>query len=289
VTFEKETAAKTALLLDNTQLGSTQVSVSSATGGDDFGHHTNEERDSDELTQEEKPRSRIIAEYLAHGYRIGDQAIQKSIELDNKHGVSDRFLKTLQNLDAKYHATDKAKAADSQYQVTQKATTAYNSLLTGLSSYYEKASGTPTGQKLVNFYTQAQVQALDVHNEAKRLAGLKGNDAAGNPSAVPGTEKTVCKCGSSSSACNCEEGKCGCNDCGKSDVKTVPGSDKTTCGCGGETSACACEAGHCACSSCPKAETKKVEGSEKTTCQCGGNSGSCPCAEGKCACKGCSK
>jgi RNA recognition motif-containing protein len=71
VTFEKETAAKTALLLDNTQLGSTQVKVASATGSteDDGSHYTtNAERDSDEITQEEKPRSRIIAEYLAHGY-----------------------------------------------------------------------------------------------------------------------------------------------------------------------------------------------------------------------------
>jgi hypothetical protein len=71
VVFEKETAAKTALLLDNTQLGSTQVQVSSAAGvSADEGNHftTNADRDTDEITQEEKPRSRIIAEYLAHGY-----------------------------------------------------------------------------------------------------------------------------------------------------------------------------------------------------------------------------
>jgi hypothetical protein len=113
VTFEKETAAKTALLLDNTQLGSTQVQVSSASGStEDDGSHftTNAERDSDEITQEEKPRSRIIAEYLAHGYVIGDQATQRAIDLDSKHGVSSRFLSTLNSIDQKYHATDKAKS-----------------------------------------------------------------------------------------------------------------------------------------------------------------------------------
>merc|ERR1712093_321857 len=137
VTFEKETAAKTALLLDNTQLGATQVQVSSATGSndDDGSHFTqNTERDSDEITQEEKPRARIAAEYIAHGYVLGDQAIQKAIDLDTKHGVSNRFLSTLTNLDQKYHATDKAKSVDQSYGVTQKA----NNLLTGLTSYFER-------------------------------------------------------------------------------------------------------------------------------------------------------
>jgi len=116
VTFEKETAAKTALLLDNTQLADTQVQVTSATGSnDDDGSHftSNAERDSDEITQEEKPRSRIIAEYLAHGYVVGDVAAQRAIDLDHKHGVSNRFLATLQTLDEKTKATSKAKAVRS--------------------------------------------------------------------------------------------------------------------------------------------------------------------------------
>ncbi|KAJ5047661.1 uncharacterized protein L3040_003481 [Drepanopeziza brunnea f. sp. 'multigermtubi'] len=188
VTFEKETAAKTALLLDNTQLGASSVQVTSATGSnDDDGSHFSEhaERDSDEITQEEKPRSRIAAEYIAHGYVLGDQAIQKAIDLDNKHGVSNRFLSTLTNLDAKYHATDKAKSVDQSYGVSQKA----GSLLSGLSSYFEKAVGTPTGQKLVNFYSQSSKQVQDIHAEARRLADLKKTEAG--VSKVPGTEKTT--------------------------------------------------------------------------------------------------
>lgn len=188
VTFEKETAAKTALLLDNTQLGSTHVQVASATGSneDDGSHFTTQaERDSDEITQEEKPRSRIIAEYLAHGYVIGDQATQRAIELDQKHGISTRFLNTLQSMDQKYHATDKARSVDQSYGVTQRA----NSLFSGLTSYYEKAAGTPTGQKLVNFYTQTSRQVQDIHNEARRLADLKKQEAGTQK--VPGTDKTT--------------------------------------------------------------------------------------------------
>jgi len=177
VVFEKETAAKTALLLDNTQLGSTQVQVSSAVGASlDEGNHypSSAERDTDEISQEEKPRSRIIAEYLAHGYAIGDQATQHAIDLDQKHGVSSKFLQTLHNLDQKYQATEKAKTVDQSYGVSQKA----NTLFSGLNSFYEKAAGTPTGQKVVNFYTQTSRQVQDIHAEARRLAHIKKQQAA---------------------------------------------------------------------------------------------------------------
>jgi len=188
VTFEKETAAKTALLLDNTQLGSTQVSVSSATGSDDFGHSA-PDSDGDEITQEQKPRARIIAEYLAHGYAITDQTTQRAIDLDHKHGISNRFLETLQKLDQKTQATGRAKAVDQQYQVTTKATNIASTLWSGINSYYEKAAGTPTGQKLVDFYTQGSKQVQDIHAEARRLADLKKKEATGTPENV--SEKTT--------------------------------------------------------------------------------------------------
>jgi RNA recognition motif-containing protein len=203
VTFEKETAAKTALLLDNTQLGSTQVQVASATGSneDDGSHYTHQtERDSDEITQEEKPRSRIVAEYLAHGYVLGDQAIQRAIDLDQKHGVSSRFVSTITNLNNKYRVDDKARSVDQSYGVTPRV----NSLLSGLTSYFEKASDTPTGQKLVNFYTQTSKQVQDIHNEARRLADLKkGESGVTN---VEGTNPQTSATPSASSAYPPEKG-----------------------------------------------------------------------------------
>jgi hypothetical protein len=120
-----------------------------------------------------------------------------------------------------------------------------------LTSYYEKAAGTPTGKKFANFYTQTQRQVLDIHNEARRLADLKKQEAAGVTS-VPGSEKTTCKCGSISSDCPCEAGKCACSGCSKSDMDIIPGTDKTTCKCGGDDKNCPCEAGKCACSGCSK-------------------------------------
>jgi len=178
VTFEKPTAAKTALLLDGTLLQKNTVSVSSASSSDD--HEEYSHQDAEEITQEMKPRSRIIAEYLAHGYVVSDLAAQRAIDLDQKHGVSSRFLDTLTNLDTKYHATDKAKSVDQTYGLTNRA----NSLLSGLGSYYEKAVGTPTGQKLVNFYTQTQQQVVDIHNEARRLADIKKKEAGSTEQAA---------------------------------------------------------------------------------------------------------
>ncbi|KAJ6439710.1 vip1 [Purpureocillium lavendulum] len=192
VTFEKETAMKTALLLNNTQLGPNHISVTGAGGDniDEGSHYTkNAERDSDELTQEEKPRTRIFVEYLAHGYNVGDAAIEQAIELDTKHGVSKRFVSTLQNLDQKYHASDRAKATDQSYGISNRA----NTLLTGISSYFEKASNTPTGKKLVKFYTDGSRQVQDIHNEARRLADLKKEEHGGSAYKAAGLERVFGK------------------------------------------------------------------------------------------------
>lgn len=192
VVFEKETAAKTALLLNNTQLGPNYISVTSASGdnGDDGSHYTkNNNRDTDEITQEEKPRARILAEYLAHGYVVGDAAIQRALELDSTHGVSSRFLATINSLDHKYHASDRAKATDQTYGLSSRAST----FLTGLSSYFEKATNTPTGRKIVQFYEGGQKQVQEVHAEARRLADLKTEEHGGSAYKAAGLDKVFGK------------------------------------------------------------------------------------------------
>ncbi|KAI1303960.1 hypothetical protein F5Y03DRAFT_179344 [Xylaria venustula] len=191
VTFEKETAAKTAQLLNNTELDSSQIVVTAADGQADDGapHTTSDDRDTDHISQEEKPRSRILAEYLAHGYVVGDVAIERAIELDQKHGVSTRFMNTLTQLDQKFHATDRAKAADQSYGITNRA----NTLFGGLASYFEKASNTPTGKRLVKFYTDGQRQAKDIHAEAQRLKELKKEEHGGSAYKAAGLERVFGK------------------------------------------------------------------------------------------------
>jgi len=215
VTFEKETAAKTALLLDSTQLGKSQVHVSAASNIDDVaskaGAAVSSSTNDDHIAQEDKPRSRIVAEYLAHGYTVSDSVIERALQLDSKHGVSQRFTSALSSFDQKYKTTDTAKSIDTKYGVTDKASTAWG----GLTSYFEKALGTPTGQKIREFYVQGDKQVRDVHNEARRLADLKAGKHY-EPEQVEGTDKTVCKCGGEGGTCGCEAGHCSCAGCEKS-------------------------------------------------------------------------
>jgi len=261
VTFEKETAAKTALLLDNTQLGKSQVHVTTASTIDDVaskaGAPVTSSTAEDHIEQEDKPRSRIVAEYLAHGYTLSDNVIQRAIALDSKHGFSNRFTATLSNFDNRYKATDKAKAMDTKYGVTEKTMGAW----AGLNSYFEKALNTPTGQKVRSFYVEGEKQVTDVHNEARRLADLKSGKTINEPESVPGTDKTVCNCGGAEGVCGCAPGHCNCANCAKSDNATgnqptpVTNTDKTVCKCGGTDSNCPCPPGHCACANCAKSST----------------------------------
>lgn len=182
--FEKDTAAKTALLLNNTQLGPNHISVTGTAKPDEPSQLPAAEHSS-ELTQEEKPRARIFAEYLAHGYVIGDAALERAIDLDHRHNVTSRFVSKLHDLDSKYHATDRAKTADQSYGLTQRA----NTLFSGLGSYFEKASNTPTGKRVVDFYTATQRQAKDVHEEARRLAEMKKQEHGGSAYKAAGLDK----------------------------------------------------------------------------------------------------
>ena len=139
-----------------------------------------EKEDEHEIAQEDKPRSRIFAEYLAHGYVLSDNAIQKAIALDQKHGFSNRFTSALANFDKKYNATERAKGFDQSYQISNKAVSGWR----GLSHYFEKALEHPSGQKLRDFYAQTDKQVRDIHNEARRLADLKQGKGAEAESAA---------------------------------------------------------------------------------------------------------
>lgn len=217
----------------------------------------------DDIAQEDKPRSRIFAEYLAHGYVMSDKAIERALALDQQHGVSNRFTTALTQFDQKYKASEKAQAVDQKYGLSARAGQGWR----GLTSYFDKASETPTGQRIRAFYTEGQRQVLDVHNEARHLASLKtGKGGDLNLHNVEGN-RTACNCGAEAGICKCAPGTCACSSCAKNpDAKTTTRTAE-------------------------EAEMEKVEvdGQEKTKCNCGGADGKCPCEPGKCACTGCSK
>ncbi|KAK3303222.1 uncharacterized protein B0T15DRAFT_513425 [Chaetomium strumarium] len=177
VTFEMPSAASTALLLNHTNLGGNEITITGENVAPPAQEPSTQEggNNTGELRQEEKPYSRIVAEVLAHGYVVADQSLQKAIALDEQHGISTRFMNKLKALDENWHATERARAADQSYGITQRA----NSLLTGLGSYFYQKKDTPTGKRLVEFYTTSSKQVQDIHNEAKRLADLKKEQEGG--------------------------------------------------------------------------------------------------------------
>jgi len=244
ITFERKPAADTALLLDNTELHGSNVKVESAASLSELSKGAEHQDDPNELRQEDKPRTAVLAEYLSHGYAIADTMLQKGIHLDNQHGYSEKFKKYLQQLDTKTNATPTARSMDTAYGVTDKVHQGYNVF----QRYFERAMNTPTGQKIRSFYDQGQKNVLDIHNEAMRLKNLRDGKSEG------------CTCGGESGKCTCPEGKCTCSTCapgGASGTVEKPGvvgvgDGKTKCDCAGNEGVCKCAPGECACEGCNK-------------------------------------
>ncbi|KAK7469441.1 hypothetical protein VKT23_003913 [Stygiomarasmius scandens] len=173
VHFEKPSAAKTALMLNGGTLDGSALTVTS-----DVTYPDEDENHEDPVSQSDKPRAAVAAEYLAKGYTLSDQILQRAIDLDNKQGISKRFLSYFHSIDSSIGskalgpdktisgkvqetlqaATQQAKTVDEQRGITKTA-----------HDYYTKALASPMGKKVYDFYTTTSKQALDIHEEAKRL------------------------------------------------------------------------------------------------------------------------
>lgn len=105
-------------------------------------------------------------------------------------------------MDAQYHVTDKLKETQ-----------------TTLAHYFESALNTPTGKKIREFYAQGAKQAVDIHNEAKRLAELKKQNAQ-----KEGVSTCTCE-GNEGGLCKCPPGTCTCADCQKAGLKEKVGTE----------------------------------------------------------------
>ncbi|CAG8530470.1 1874_t:CDS:2 [Scutellospora calospora] len=184
ITFERETAAKTALMLTNAVIGDSQITVKPSdgpAGSDDEGQ-------CDEgIRQEDKPKTAIFAEILANGYTLQDTIIQKGIEFDEKFGISSRLAQYLQaiqeqrklldsavqSFDNKYHVYDtvtgKATEIDNKFCVQDRV----KNVASTIQDRANQALDTPPGKQLYEFYTSTTKQVADVHNEARRIANEK--------------------------------------------------------------------------------------------------------------------
>lgn len=211
ITFEQPSAARTALLLDNTQLHNSSISVSAPATLDDLQHDAsahNQEGEgeaSDSPRQEDKPRTAIFAEYLANGYHVGDKALQRAIDFDESRGISARFRKFLADLDNKHKVTDKTRAMDNTYGVSTRASTGLNTV----SRYLDTALSTATGQKIHKFYQDGRKQVLDIHEEALRLKKIKADEE----------KKCTCATVGADGQCKCAPGSCACDGCKRANAE----------------------------------------------------------------------
>ncbi|KAF9805636.1 hypothetical protein IEO21_08977 [Rhodonia placenta] len=184
VHFEKPSAAKTALMLNGGNLDGVSLTVTSEREHPDEpqnAHHDGH------IEQSDKPRAAIAAEYLARGYSLSDNVLQRAIELDNKHGISTRFLNYIQSLDTtlgqKALGPDKtisSKVQETIANATQQARTIdeQKGYSKQASDYYAKAIQSPLGQKVFSFYTTTSKQVLDIHEEARRIADTQKQSGA---------------------------------------------------------------------------------------------------------------
>lgn len=170
ILFERESAAKTAVLLSNALIDESHITVESyfpSTG------EPQKEHAVDDHTQEAKPKSNIMAEILASGYVLTDNVVAKGVEFDSKYAFTKRIQdyltklsSTAQQLDDKYKVSDKATEVDNKYNIQQRTKTTAE---TAQNKAHELLQ-TETGQKVSTFADQIMKQVQAVHNEALRIA-----------------------------------------------------------------------------------------------------------------------
>ena len=211
VEFEKASAVSTALLLNGAEFEGSQIEVkedfasgAAAGVGADAGPGEKDvagERgkgDSD-IDQESKPKSTIIAELLANGYVLQSSLVEKAVDFDQQHGITDRFRDFISGLDQKYHLQEKNQqivnqANSSLGQAYDQANSQWgleshwNQGMRTLNSYLDRFKKDKYGSQVHDFYTNAAKDAKAVNDEALRLAELKKKQTASQGDARAGAD-----------------------------------------------------------------------------------------------------
>jgi len=195
VHFEKKSAARTALMLNEGTLDGATLTVTS----DSVDEHDDPatSKDGDHFDQSDKPKAGIAAEYLAKGYVLSDKVLQKAIEMDHKQGISERFLNYIRHLDTTLGArllgpekTVSGKVQEAAEAATQQARSVdeQKGISKTANDYYTKALSSPFGEKVRAFYTTTSKQVQDIHEEARRLAESQKAQETGTTTEKPAGE-----------------------------------------------------------------------------------------------------
>jgi hypothetical protein len=211
IVFNSDETAKTACLIDNTSLGGNLIHVKPAVTPAVVAENISSNRSEGvtaayenhpngyRFSQFEKPRTRILAEYIAYGYHIANGIIEKGIVVDKANGISAGFQRALEDFDkkfaawdSKHHVSGRARQTDRKHHILDHAKHVWSNV----ESCFEKASGTPKGLKLRHLYQDGRKEAPDVHNEARHLADLLNEEHHGyDRKSRSSTESKECTCG----------------------------------------------------------------------------------------------
>uniref|UniRef100_A0A1D1YK92 Protein vip1 n=1 Tax=Anthurium amnicola TaxID=1678845 RepID=A0A1D1YK92_9ARAE len=184
VIFERDTAAKTALMLTNAVIGDSQITVKSA---DDCQSSYDDSFDDGDI-QTYKPKAQIFAEILAAGYTLQDAIIEKGIEFDKKYGLSNYFKQylaqiqaNLKNLDEQYKVTEtvttRATDINNKYSVMNSAKYVIDQAQDKVNNFLE----TSTGKLIYDYLFCTQKQVADVQSMARKIADDKKQERNFHP------------------------------------------------------------------------------------------------------------
>jgi len=187
IAFEKSSAAKTALMLDGGNLDGSPLTVKSDVVHQDDHQPPGPDEHHHDIEQSDKPRAGIAAEYLSRGYNLSNNILERAIEMDNKQGISKRFLAYFKGLDKSvgHHTAGPGKTVSEQLQAGMNAATQHAKVLDAqggysksVHEYYSKAMASPLGHHVRKFYTTTSKQIVDIHEEARRISSQQKEKAA---------------------------------------------------------------------------------------------------------------
>lgn len=206
VNFASEKALSTAVLLNEAELDGVAISVSTdslpsyaevphkeagaVASGATEDYKTQDltrtgDESYDDISQEEKPKLAILAQLLALGYKVSDDLIAKAVEIDNLKGISTKFTSFLSSLDKRFlHSLDPESTTSKNFNKAQNlfgslsSQIQNNSYTQRLQHYFDRASASPYGMKVNDFYKLVTKEVKDVHLEATRLYNLKKAESA---------------------------------------------------------------------------------------------------------------
>ncbi|KAJ1936240.1 Protein vip1, partial [Linderina macrospora] len=173
IKFETADNAKTSLLLSNALINYEAITVhplfpetNPETPPNEPAARTTEPTPT-QPSSSGKPALYIVHELLAAGHVLGEQVISRASEFDAKHRITERSQQQARSLDSQYKLSDYLRQWDSKFNLTKRATDAYN-----------KMQSHPTGQKVLFTVKDAYDSALELRNQAREIAERKRADGS---------------------------------------------------------------------------------------------------------------